>query len=240
MKSVRYQSQSLTAAGLVLCLASLLIAQTALPRKALVVNGKTLDGAAVQVEGRSYVDVEALAQAVGGTVTIEGSRVVLSLAPAASAAPAPQAGAAGAVPAAVPATLPDAMSREFMRTAVATLAEMREWRGAAGAVVTFGIPVTGSWPQDYRDKVENSLSQASVAASNGADRDALQVLQNEAGNLRDWAASVIGARQALNAQQSITPNALQNDKTLQKIAACGDFLNSMVVSGVYSDDSNCH
>jgi hypothetical protein len=243
MKPFQYRFRFVMTIGFVLSLVSLLMAQTApapAPRKALVVNGKTLDEAVVQVDGRSYVDVEALAQATGGAVTIEAGRVVLVLAPAPSVPPAPEAGAGGTVPAAVPATLPDAMSRDFMRTAVASLAEMREWRGAAGAVVTFGIPVTGSWPQDYRDRVENSLEQVTVAASNGADRDALQLLQNEEGNLRDWADQVIGARQALNAAQSIDPNALQNDKTLQKISACGDFLNSMIVSGTYSDNANCH
>jgi hypothetical protein len=247
MKRLKGQFRYAVPIGLVLSLAGLLMAQTtppapAPPRKSLVVEGKTLDGAVIQVGGRSYVDVEALAEAVGGPVTIESTRVVLNMTPAGAggSTPAAQTGAAGAAAETVAVTLPDAMSRDFMRTSIAMLSEMREWRGAVGVVVSTGIPVTGTWPQDYNSQVETSLSQAMVAASNGADQDALQLLQNEYGNLRDWAANVIGARQALNAAQSVDPNALANDKTLQKITACSQFLNSMLVSGTYTDNASCH
>jgi hypothetical protein len=245
MKRLQGQLRYLMATGVVLSLAGLLMAQTpgappTPPRKSLVVEGKTLDGAVIQVDGRSYADVEALAQATGGTVTIDNNRVLLTLAPAAAEAPPPQAAEAQPAPEAPAVTLPDAMSRGFMSTAIATLAEMREWRGAIGVVVSTGIPVTGTWPQDYNDRVEASLSQAMVAAANGPDQDALQLLQSEYNNLQEWADKVITARQALNAAQSIDPNALTNDTALQKITACSQFLNSMLVSGTYEDNSNCH
>jgi len=243
MKRIQSQFQYAIAIVLVLSVAGLLMAQTAPsapPRKSLVVEGKTLDGAVIQVDGRSYVDLEALAAAVGGSVTIEPSRVTLNMAPAPASAPAAQTAAAQAPVESAPATLPDAMSRDFMRTSIAMLSEMREWRGAIGVVVSTGIPVTGTWPQDYRDRVEASLGQTSVAATNGADHDALELLQNEYGNLQSWADAVIGARQSLDAAQSVDPNALANDKMLQKLTACSQFLNSMLVSGTYTDNSSCH
>ncbi len=243
MQRIQFQLRYVIVVVLVLSVARLLMAQTAPsapPRKSLVVEGKTLDGAVIQVDGRSYVDLEALAQAVGGSVTIEPSRVTLNMVPPAASAPPAQTAALAAPVENAVATLPDAMSRDFMRTSIAMLSEMREWRGAVGVVVSTGIPVTGTWPQDYRDRVEASLSQASVAATNGADRDALELLQNEYGNLQGWADAVIGARQSLNAAQSVDPNALANDKMLQKLTACSQFLNSMLVSGTYTDNSNCH
>jgi hypothetical protein len=243
MRRIQFQFRYAIAIVLVLSVAGLLMAQTAPsapPRKSLVVEGKTVDGAVIQVDGRSYVDLEALAAAVGGSVTIEPSRVTLNMVLPAATAASTQTAAAPAPVESAPAALPDAMSRDFMRTSIAMLSEMREWRGAVGVVVSTGIPVTGTWPQDYRDRVEASLAQASVAATNGADRDALELLQNEYGNLQSWADAVIGARQSLNAAQSVDPNALANDKMLQKLTACSQFLSSMLVSGTYTDNSNCH
>ncbi len=48
--------------GFVLALAGTLFAQTA-SDKVLVVNGKTVDSGLIQIGGRSYVDVETIAQA---------------------------------------------------------------------------------------------------------------------------------------------------------------------------------
>src|SRR5882762_8162120 len=56
--------------GFFLALAGVLFAQTA-PNKILVVNGKSAGPAVRQIDGRSYVDIETLAQVTNGVVTIE-------------------------------------------------------------------------------------------------------------------------------------------------------------------------
>src|SRR6202171_2753716 len=78
--------------GFVLALAGVLFAQSA-SNKILVVNGKSAGPAVRQIDGRSYVDIETLAQVTNGVVTIERHRIVLTLpasdsVAAASAAPA--------------------------------------------------------------------------------------------------------------------------------------------------------
>ena len=77
--------------GFVLALAGVLFAQSA-PNKILVVNGKSAGPAVRQIDGRSYVDIETLAQVANGVVTIERHRIVLTI-PAsdsgATASPAP-------------------------------------------------------------------------------------------------------------------------------------------------------
>ena len=249
------------ASGLALGVAGLLLArptpQTPVGSKTLVVNGKAVSGAILEMEGRSYVDVEALSKAMGGQVTIEPNRVVLNVSPAsegttpvaeANAAGATPANAAATVPAAAaeaaapppPGELPDQMSRGFMATAIGELAAMREWRGVITVVIQYGIPVSGTWPQDYQDRVQAGLNQVNIAASNGADRDAAGLMQSEFSNLESWASGIISARQSLNGTTSLNANALQNDSALKKITACGDFLNGMIVSGTYSDDPSCH
>src|SRR5467141_3884124 len=108
--------------GFFLALAGVLFAQTA-PNKILVVNGKSAGPAVRQIDGRSYVDIETLAQVTNGVVTIERHRIVLTI-------PASDSGAtASAAPAnAPPAQPPQGLSRDFASAAIAELAEMREMR----------------------------------------------------------------------------------------------------------------
>jgi hypothetical protein len=209
--------------GILLSLAGLLWAQRT-PDKILVVNGRTLGAPVVQIDGRSYVDIETLAQITNGVVTVQSDRIVLTIRAAAPSAPPPP---------------PEGLSKEFARAAIAELAEMREWRGAIGTVRSYNVPFAGTWPQDYHDRVEAGLQQVAVAASTASDGDALQLLRNEFANLADWTSNVIAERQALNATRTVDPNMMQNDQALAKISNCSSFLSSMLVSGVFADSPNC-
>jgi hypothetical protein len=214
---------SLLSLGLIFSVSQTVAQDTA--TKTLIVNGNAVDAGVVQVQGRSYVDIEGLAKGIGGSVTFEGNEVSLTI-PTSSPSPAQQ--------------TQEGMSKEFQKIAVFTLAEMREWKGAIGSVVSSGLPVAGTWSQDYHDRIEADLMQAALAASADPDRQALQLLQHEFELLTDWANTVLGERQALNAARTIDPNSLQNDQSLAKITKCGRFLSSMIVSGVFSDDSSCY
>jgi hypothetical protein len=199
------------------------------PTRTLIVNGKTVDAGVVLVEGRSYVDIEGLAKGMGGSVTFEAEQISLTI--------------PGQLPSATPQTTPqsqEGMSKDLQKIAVFTLAEMREWRGAIGTVVTSGMPVVGTWSQDYHDRVEADLMQATLAASTDSDRQALPLLQQEFALLTEWADTVLEERKALNAARTIDPNSLQNDQSLARISKCGQFLSAMIVSGTFSDDSSCH
>jgi hypothetical protein len=210
-----------------LSFAGLLWAQRG-PDKKLEVNGKTMDSPIVEIGGRSYVDVETLAQITNGVVAVQPDRIVLTIPRASSSAP---------PPAAPP---PDALSREFAREAIGLLAEMREWRGAIGTTRSYNVPFVGTWPQDYHDRVEADLRRVAVAAVTPGDQQALQLLGNEFDNLSNWANSVIAERQALNATKTVDPNVMQSDQALRKISECSNFLSGMLVSGTFADNPACH
>src|SRR5580698_5222083 len=147
----------------ILLFAGILLAQN-VPDRALIVNGKSA-GTVMQMGGHAYVDVETVAQFTNGSVTLEPGRIVLNF----------QAGSntsSNAAPEAAPAPPPAGLSRNFASMAIAELAEMREWRGAVGTILSYGVPVVGSWPQDYHDHVEADLMQVGVAVSTAADQDA--------------------------------------------------------------------
>ncbi|MGD0908146.1 MAG: hypothetical protein ABSA96_11230 [Candidatus Acidiferrales bacterium] len=214
--------------GIILACAGLLFAQSTQDRT-LFVNGKSF-GTVAQIDGHSYVDIETLTQITGGTVTIEPNRILLTIIGSGSesnAAPPPQ-------------PPPPGLSRGFASAAISELAEMREWRGAIGTILTYNVPVVGTWPQDYRDHVNMDLSQVGLVAATSSDQNAFQLLRNEFGNLDEWADQVVSNRNSMNATNTVTPNALQNDQTLAKITDCGRFLNSMLVSGAFADNASCH
>jgi hypothetical protein len=128
-----------------------------------------------QVGGHSNIDIDTVAQMMNGTVTIEPNRILLNI-----PIHEPSLNSNGA-----PEQSPQAsqLSKDFARAAIAELAEMREWRGAVGTILTYGVPLIGTWPQDYHDRVETDLAQVAVAASTAGDQDALQLLKNEFGNV---------------------------------------------------------
>ncbi len=283
--------------GFLLALPGTLCAQTAPTAttgatKTLVVNGKTVEAGARQIDGHSYVDVETLAELTNGAVFIEPNRVVLKIpASASGSGPAPAATAAktttpaatttiapvatppvatatvavpasaatndavaaaaasatpvaAQAPAAAPAPVavqpPQGLSRTFASAAIAALADMREWRAAISTMITHGLAVSDGWAQGYRDQAQADLAQAEVAATTDADHNAVQLLRNEAGNLTSWTNGVLAARQNLNGAATIDPDALKNDTSLEKIRSCSQFLNSMLVSGDFTDNASCH
>jgi hypothetical protein len=216
--------------GFLLSLAGILLAQST-PDRTLFVNGKPA-GSVTQVAGHSYIDIDTVAQITNGTITVEPTRILLNIPVRdanqnSSASPDQSAQALQ-------------LSKDFARAAIAELAEMREWRGAVGTILTFGVPVVGTWPQDYHDRVETDLAQVAVAASTAGDQDTLQLLRNEFANLSQWAGGIVSARQSMDATNTVTPNYLQNDPVLAKISSCGNFLSSMLVSGVFADNTSCH
>jgi hypothetical protein len=135
---------------------------------------------------------------------------------------------------------PPGISRGFAAQAIGALADMREWRGATSAMITHGLALGDAWAESYHVRVQEGLHQAQLAALTDSDRSALQLLQSESDNLTTWWNGVLAARQDLNGATTIDPDALKNDTALAKITACSQFLNSMLVSGTFTDNASCH
>jgi hypothetical protein len=215
--------------ALVLALSGMLFAQGTSTR-ILVVNGKTAGVGVRQINGRLYVDLETLAQLTNGVFTVEPRRVVLTIPPSDG----------GAVATDDSTQTAQRLSRDFSSAAISALAAMREWRVAVRAMILYGLAVSDTWVQAYHQQTLDALRQAGVAASTEADKNALQLLGNEADMMTAWANQVQDARQELNGARTVDPNTLKDDPTLAKIQKCNQFLNSMVLSGTFNDDPACH
>jgi hypothetical protein len=211
--------------GIVSLLAGVLLAAQRIADKKLIVNGKTVSKGTLQIDGHSYVDIEILAQVTNGSVKFEPSQIVLTIPSSVSEVTGAQEG--------------ERLSKGFASAAIETLAEMKEWRGALGTLVTYGLAVDARWGQTYRQRVEASLGQANVAASTESDHNALQLLNTQFANLAKWESVVTAERQNLDGSRTVATNSLQNDPVLQKFSSCGRFLSVMLGSGVFSGNANC-
>jgi hypothetical protein len=99
-----------------------------------------------------------------------------------------------------------ALSKDFASAGIATLPEMKEWKGVLGTMVTFGLAVDGSWAQIYHERVQTSMQQATVAASTNSDHNALQLLNTQFANLAKWESVFLAERQNHNGARSVAPN----------------------------------
>lgn len=210
------------------------LAQASSQKKTLVVNGRSGTATVVQLDGRTYVDLETLVRIADGSLAFRGNQVTLTL-PTSSANtratespgdhPASQAG----------------LSREFRIAAIETLAEMREWASTTANAIQNGYPITESWVINYREKAATSLRKASATASAESDHSALALLTTEFQNVETWSNDLIEARKNMDtAKYAMSNDALRNEPLSQKIINCGHFLGTMLGSGEFKDDLSCH
>ena len=190
-------------------------------RMTLVVNQRSVPGAVLQVNGRSYIDLGALAQVTNATVAFQANRVVFTM------------------PILNDPTDPTRQfSQQFAKAATAQLVLDRAWKDFVSMVIRLGVPA-GSWPQEYRRMAQESMMLAALEASSPADFKFLELLQNQFANLQEWDNTTFTQRANMVANQSVDPNALSNDPLLAQISACQDGLTTMLLAGGVSDDTSC-
>jgi hypothetical protein len=208
---------------------ALTLSQTTQQTGTLVVSGQSGQAAVVQVGGRSYVDIEALARLTNGSLSFKGSQTTLTL-------PAPGANSTASTPPPGDASN-SAFSKDFLNAGIETMTVIREWRSAMVNAVQNGYPVTDQAVAGYRAQSTKNLRFAFVAVSSDSDRSAYQLLSNELDNMRKLSAKLLAAHQDM---QNITPDALDNDPLNQQILSCARSLVSMASSGQFQDDGSCH
>jgi len=198
------------------------------PNGTLVVSGQPGQTPVLQINGRSYVDITALARLINGSLSFKGNQVTLTLP-----------GSSGdATPPPAAATQPaSAFSKDFLRAGIEEMSVIREWRSALLDAVQNGYPVTDAFVATYRGQASTSLRLASVAASTDADHSAFQLLSNEFDNMQKLSNKVLAARKNMN---YISADALKDDALNQQILSCARSLAAMASSGQFQDDGSCH
>lgn len=215
-------------------LSGVTLAQSKPGSRNLVINGKPAESATAVINNRTYVDLESLARLANGALSFQGNQISLQLGCS---------GSSSATPAADPSppAAQTGLSRGFITAGIETIAQMREWGSALAYAIQNNYGVTAAWANDYRAKAASSLRIASSAAVTDSDRNALQLLTNEFNNVGAWSDKLVQAKQDMDtAKYAMSPNALRDDPSSQKIITCGHFLGSMLGSGEFKDDASCH
>jgi len=209
--------------------------QSANRNRTLIINGQSTQVSVIQVNSHTYVDLEALANAVNGSLSSAGSQIALTV----NVGPAITAGAASAAPPAAAPTSPPNLgfSKGFLNAAIEEAATLREWHAALMSAIQNGYPLTANMLAPYRAQATTNLRFASVAISTDSDRSAYRLLNNLFQNMGKLADKYIAARANLD---FIQPDALQNDSLNQRLETCGHSLTSMAASGQFVDDGSCN
>jgi len=211
-------------------LPKLALPQSAQQNGTLIVKGHSGHTPVLQFNGASYVDVEALARLVNGSLSFQGSQITLTLpgAPAASTS---------ATPPAPSETANTGFSKDFLKAGIEEMSLIREWRSAVLNAVKNGYPLTDAFVANYRNQAATSLRLVSVAVSTDADRNAFPLLNNEFDKMQKLSNKILAARKDMN---YISPDALQNDPLDQQILVCARSLAAMAAANQFQDDGSCY
>ncbi|MFZ0591910.1 MAG: hypothetical protein WAM39_15705, partial [Bryobacteraceae bacterium] len=131
------------------------LAQNANQSRTLIINGQSTQVPVIQMNGRSYVDLEALSDAVNGSLSSAGTQIAFSL-PLGAAAAAPAATSAMPASSALPASNPG-FSKGFLNAGIEAAATLREWHTALASAIQNGYPVTAGVVAPYRAQATTNL-----------------------------------------------------------------------------------
>jgi hypothetical protein len=212
--------------------------QDAGEKRTLIINGQSTQVPVIQVNGRTYIGLDGLADAVNGSLSYSGGMIALSVPVG------PAGGATSAAPSAAPAPAPaqatpsnQGFSQGFLNAGIEEMSTLREWHAALATSIQNGIPVTAGMLAPYRMQATTNLRYAQVAITTPSDRNAYQLLNNAFQNMGKLSDKYVNMRANMT---YISPDALQNDDLDQRLRACGRSLGAMAASGQFVDDGSCH
>ncbi|HTB92817.1 MAG TPA: hypothetical protein VK728_08310 [Candidatus Sulfotelmatobacter sp.] len=213
---------------MVMVVPALALCRAAQAPQTLILNGQPTQITVVQMNGHSYVDVEALARAANGSLSFNGDQMSLTL-PTAGSTPAP-------APSAANLAANSDFSKGFMRAGIEQMTVIREWRTALANAVQNGFPITDDWLSAYRSQATTALHLSFVAVSTDSDRNAYQLLNSEFENMKLLSNNYVALRQSM---QFIAPDSLGKDPLNQKIINCAHSMAAMAANGQFVDDGSC-
>jgi hypothetical protein len=188
----------------------------------LSVSGYPGTAPLVQLNGRSYVDLEALTRLIEGSLAYTQDHVTLTLSSAPAEAP--------------PAEVAQGFSKPFVQAGIEQMSVIREWRVAIVDSVQHNYPISEDWVSTQRRLADRNLKLASAAASTDDDRSGVAVLTAEFNNMQKLSDRILAKRRKAS---YIPPKSLNNDPLDQQILACAQSMAAMVANNAFVDDANC-
>ena len=192
------------------------------PGSTLAVTGHTGTTPLVEMNGRSYVDLEALTRLIEGSLAYKQNEVTLTLPAAPEGAPATE--------------VQEGFSKPFVKAGIELMTEIREWRVAIVDSVRNNYPISADWVSTQRRVADKNLMLATTAASTEDDHSAVPLLTAEFNNMQKLSDRILGMRRRAT---YIDRRALENDPLDQQILTCAQSMAAMVADNAFKDDAHC-
>ena len=191
--------------------------------QSLAVSGHEGTIPVMQVNGRNYVEVEALTHLVSGSLSFNGNQITLTLSPIAGKKPPINAARAE-------------FSTEFLRAGIEEASTIREWHSALATAIENQFPVTPEVLGPYEIAALKNLRIAQAAAATDADQHASQMITSAYQKMKQLNDYYLAQRASATYIQA---DALANDPRNQSLIACDKSLAAMAASGQFTDDTAC-
>ena len=201
-------------------------AQAAPGGQTLAIAGMPGQAPVVQVNGRSYVDIEALARLTQGSISFRGMQTILTLP-----------GSTGGASATDTGQPKQGFSPAFLRAGIEEMTVIREWRIALVNAVQNNTPVSEDWVGGFRRTADSKLALASAAATTASDRNAFQLLGNEFRNMQQLSDQFLALRSTVS---YVAPNSFDNNPLDAKVLGCARALAAMAAANQFQDEPACH
>ena len=209
------------------CLLIPWLALSQVPRQSgtLSVQGYPGQVPVIQVNGKSYVEIESFARLTNSSMSFRAKQIILTF-PTSAEHIAPS-----------ETNQPVGFSREFLRASIEEVTAIREWRISIVNAVQSTFPMADDWVAGYRRTADSNLALASAAIATDSDRSGFALLSNEFGKMQALSDKYLALRKSLI---YIAPDSLDKDLLDQQILSCAHGLSLFAVSGQFEDVPACH
>ena len=199
-------------------------AQTPQKASTFTIAGHAGEAQILQINGKSYVEIESLARLTQGNLSFKANHTILTLRPSDSEAetPAPRVKAG--------------FSRAFTQAGIEEMSVIREWRIAIVNAVQNNTPVSEDWVSAQHRLAEKNLSLASAAASTDDDHSAYPLLSAEFGNMQKLSEGYLAMRKRVT---FISPDEFHSTPLEEQILSCAQGFVSMTESHEFQDQAAC-
>jgi len=203
------------------------LAQALQPQTTLTINGRAGKAPVIQINGKAFVEVEALARLTNGAISFKGNQITLTLPISAPDTATPQGDPAAK----------SGVSREFLKAAIEEITVIREWRIAVLNAIQHNFPVTEDWIGGYRRAADSKLALVSAALATDSDRNTLPLISNEFANMQKLSDKYLALHKSM---AYVSSDSLENDPLDQQVVSCARSLASVAADGQFQDVASCH
>lgn len=193
----------------------------------LLIEGQRGEARVIQVQGKTYVEVEGLARITGGSLRFAQNQIVLTL---------PSGGDTASQTEHLPPAPPVGYSKQFVNAGIETMREILEWHASLKTGIERGWPLSDVWFAYFGRQIQSSLKHAEEAASTDMDQKALLLLTNEFNTMSALTDKYLKITMS---RDYLAPDSLNSDPLDQKLLTCWQSLASMASSNQFVDDGSC-